>query len=63
MDEVSKDRLNWHGRYLDNKEIRYFNYSASGFSFKARAKKIEATFVSDASIFLALALNEKPLAE
>ena len=51
MEEVSKERLNWHGRYLDNNGIRYFNYSASGFSFKARAKKVEATFVSDASDF------------
>lgn len=51
MEEIDFNRLNWHGRYLDYNNIRYFNFSASGFSFKARAKKIEATFVSDATSF------------
>ena len=54
MEEVLKERLNWHGRFLDYNDIRYFNYSASGFSFKMRGKSAEATFISDADDF-----NEK----
>ena len=51
MEEISKDRLKWHGRYLDYQDIRYFSFSSSGFSFKARGKKIDITLVSDCEDF------------
>ena len=45
--KIEKDALNWSGRHLDYNGIRYFDYSASGFSFIMRGKKAEALFVSD----------------
>ena len=51
MEEIAKERLTWHGRYLDYEDIRYFSFSSSGFSFKARGKKIDITLVSDAEDF------------
>lgn len=41
----------WNGRYLDYKEIRYFGYSASGFTFVLKGKSAVATFVSDCDDF------------
>ena len=51
MEDISKERLNWHGRYLDYQDVRYFDFSSSGFSFKARGKKIDITLVSDCEDF------------
>lgn len=45
---VSYNKLIWFGRYLDNKNIRYFNYSASGFCFVFKGKHAELTLTSDA---------------
>ena len=45
--KLSFDNLIWNGRYLDNKGIRYFDYSASGFCFVMKGKKAQATLVSD----------------
>ena len=45
---LSFDQLNWSGRYLDHNGIRYFDYSASGFTFVMHGKKAEAVFISDA---------------
>ena len=33
MTDISIDSLNWFGRNLDFENVRYFNYSASGFEF------------------------------
>ena len=44
---VEKNSLNWFGRYLDHEDIRYFDYSASGFSFVLKGKSACATIVSD----------------
>lgn len=44
---VKNDDLIWFGRNLDNNGIRYFDYSASGFSFVLKGKKAVATFLSD----------------
>ena len=46
--KLTFDKLNWSGRYLDYNGIRYFDYSASGFSFVLKGKKAQATFVTDA---------------
>ena len=46
--KLSFDKLIWSGRWLDHNGIRYFDYSASGFSFVLKGKKAQATFVSDA---------------
>lgn len=43
----SFDKLKWYGRYLDNNQIRYFDYSASGFEFCFTGKKAAATILSD----------------
>ena len=45
---LSFDQLNWSGRYLDHNGIRYFDYSASGFTFVMHGKKADAVFISDA---------------
>ncbi len=45
---LSFDKLQWSGRYLDHDGIRYFDYSASGFCFVMTGKKAQATFVTDA---------------
>ena len=44
---ISFDKLNWSGRYLDYNGIRYFDYSASGFCFVMKGRKAEAVIVSD----------------
>lgn len=41
--------LTWHGRTLEHNGIRYFDYSATGFSFIFTGKKATATIVSDSS--------------
>lgn len=41
--------LKWYGRYLDHKDIRYFDYSASGFEFCFTGKRAECTILSDPS--------------
>lgn len=41
-------KLTWNGRTLDHNNIRYFDYSASGFSFTMTGKKAVATIISDA---------------
>ena len=48
MEEIDKNRLNWHGRYLDIDGVRYFDYSGAGFSFVFRGKEAVAEIVSDA---------------
>jgi len=45
--KISFDQLLWRGRYLDHNNVRYFDYSASGFSFIMKGKKAEAVFLSD----------------
>ena len=49
--KVNKEKLIWSGRFLDNKGIRYFDYSASGFCFVMKGCKAEATFLSDAELW------------
>lgn len=44
---ISFDKLNWYGRNLDNNGIRYFDYSASGFSFAMTGTKAEAVILSN----------------
>lgn len=44
---IEKNELNWYGRFLDHNNVRYFNYSASGFSFVLKGKKAVATILSD----------------
>lgn len=39
--------LSWYGRFLDKDDIRYFDYSASGFEFCFRGTKAECTIISD----------------
>ena len=48
---IAITELNWFGRTLDYKNVRYFDYSASGFSFKMHGKKAVATVVSDPENF------------
>ena len=44
---IQKENLNWFGRHLDYNNVRYFDYSASGFSFVLKGKKAVATILSD----------------
>ena len=44
---VNKEDLIWSGRFLDHEGIRYFDYSASGFSFVMKGKRAEAVILSD----------------
>lgn len=44
---VNKEKLIWSGRYLDHEDIRYFDYSASGFCFVMKGKRAEALILSD----------------
>ncbi len=48
---ISFDNITWYGRTLDHQKIRYFNYSASGFSFIFKGNKAVATFISDSQNF------------
>lgn len=41
-------QLTWQGRTLDHNNVRYFDYSASGFSFTMTGKRAVATILSDA---------------
>ena len=43
------DELKWYGRNFDNNEVRYFNYSCSGFEFCFTGTKAVATILSDPS--------------
>jgi len=43
----SFNSIKWYGRILDNENIRYFNYSASGFEFCFTGTKAIANIVSD----------------
>ncbi len=45
--KISFDKINWNGRFLDYKNIRYFNYSSSGFNFTFTGKKAEAVLISN----------------
>ncbi|MCQ2588143.1 MAG: GDSL-type esterase/lipase family protein [Treponema sp.] len=45
--KVAFNDVSWYGRFLDNEEIRYFDYSSSGFSFILKGKKAEAVILSD----------------
>lgn len=45
----SFDEFKWYGRYLDNQQIRYFDYSASGFEFCFNGTKATATILSDSN--------------
>lgn len=40
-------KLQWSGRTLDYKNVRYFDYSASGFRFSMTGKRATATILSD----------------
>lgn len=44
---VNKEDLIWSGRFLDHEGIRYFDYSASGFSFVMKGKRADAVILSD----------------
>ena len=44
---VNKEDLIWSGRFLDHEGVRYFDYSASGFSFVMKGKRAEAVILSD----------------
>lgn len=44
---IDKNELNWYGRFLDHENARYFDYSASGFSFVLKGKRAIATILSD----------------
>lgn len=48
---ISIDELTWFGRTFDYQNARFFDYSASGFSFKMHGKKAEATILSDPEHF------------
>lgn len=48
---ISFSKLTWSGRTLDHNNIRYFDYSASGFSFYMKGKRAVATILSDANKF------------
>jgi len=43
------DDLKWYGRNFDYKEVRYFNYSLSGFEFCFTGRRALATILSDPS--------------
>lgn len=45
------ENIVWNGRYLDYQDIRYFDYSASGFTFNLSGKKAVATIISDPQEF------------
>lgn len=47
MFNISFDDLCWHGRFINNDSVRYFNYSSSGFSFVLCGTKAQAVFLSD----------------
>ena len=47
MQKINKENLIWSGRYLDHDDVRYFDYSASGFCFVMKGKKAEAVILSD----------------
>lgn len=49
--ELNYNEINWFGRTLDYKNIRYFDYSASGFEFYFYGKKAECTILSDSAKF------------
>lgn len=48
---ISLEQLNWFGRTFDYEGARYFDYSASGFSFKFEGTKAVATVLSDPQHF------------
>lgn len=43
------DELKWYGRNFDHNEVRYFNYSLSGFEFCFTGTRAVATILSDPS--------------
>lgn len=47
MKTIEKDKLLWSGRFLDHENVRYFDYSASGFCFVMKGKHAEAEILSD----------------
>lgn len=49
--KFTNENIIWNGRYLDYQDIRYFDYSASGFTFCLSGKKAVATIVSDPENF------------
>lgn len=49
--KFTNENIVWNGRYLDYQDIRYFDYSASGFTFILSGKKAVATIVSDPQDF------------
>lgn len=48
MKKIDFNELIWSGRYLDNEDVRYFDYSASGFCFVMKGRSAEAVILSDA---------------
>ena len=47
MTDIAKDSLIWFGRTLDIDDVRYFDYSASGFEFAFTGTKAVCKFCSD----------------
>lgn len=45
--DISFDKLIWTGRYLDDDNVRYFNYSASGFEFSFCGTKAQSLLLSN----------------
>lgn len=46
--KITNDSLTWYGRNFDSNNVRYFDYSTSGFDFCFTGKKAEITIKSDA---------------
>lgn len=44
---VKKENLKWYGRFFDYNNVRYFDYSNSGFEFCFKGKKAECKILSD----------------
>lgn len=51
MTDISIDSLNWFGRNLDFENVRYFNYSASGFEFAFSGTKAICKIKSDSELW------------
>lgn len=49
--KINFDELKWFGRTIDLNNVRYFDYSASGFAFSFTGTKAECTVLSDPEKF------------
>ncbi len=45
--KISKEQIKWYGRNFDNKGIRYFDFSNSGFEFCFKGTKASCKILSD----------------